>query len=60
MLFRSISIKDHKKPIIFWKENYFINELGDFNHLKMFLEKNPGLNPLVEKNGKIVGTFIRW
>ena len=58
MLFRPISIRDHKKLIIFWKENYFVNELDDFDHLKMFLEKNPGLSLLAEENKKIVGTIL--
>lgn len=58
MMFRFITKEDYKKLIVFWKENYFVNELDDFNHFKMFLEKNPGLSILAEENGKIVGTVL--
>jgi len=53
-----MSTKDYKKLVIFWKENYFVNELGDLDHFKMFLKKNPGLNILAEENGKIAGTIL--
>lgn len=58
MLFREITIEDHEKLIPFWKENYFVNEMDNYDRFKLFLDKNPGLSILVEDNGNVVGTAL--
>lgn len=58
MTFRNITIDDYEGLIIFWKENYFVNEMDNLERLRLFLGKNPGLSILVEVNGTIVGTAL--
>ena len=58
MIFRTITIKDHEQLIPFWKDNYFFNELDEYEPFKLFLEKNIGLSFLAEDNGEIVGTVL--
>lgn len=58
MKIREIIIADYDNLIIFWKENYFVNELDDPIPFKNFLSKNPHLSFLAEENGKIVGTAL--
>lgn len=55
---RLITLDDHPKLIAFWTENYFVNEMDNLEHLKMFLERNPGLSFVTEDNGKIIGTIL--
>jgi ribosomal protein S18 acetylase RimI-like enzyme len=55
---RAIQIADHKKLLPFWKENYFVNELDEYEPFLVFLEKNPNLSFLAEENGEIVGTVL--
>lgn len=58
MKFRLIKLSDHPKLISFWKNNYFVNELDEYERFKLFLEKNPELSILVEAKGKIIGTVL--
>lgn len=58
MEIKTITIKDHEQLIPFWKENYFVNELDEYEPFKLFLEKNPNLSFLAEDNGEIVGTVL--
>lgn len=58
MTIRTITIKDHKQLIPFWEENYFVNELDDYEHFKLFLEKNLSLSFLAEDDEEIVGSVF--
>lgn len=58
MLLRTIIIEDYPKLIEFWKENYLVTPLDEFDRVKLFLEKNPGLSFLAEENKEIVGTVL--
>lgn len=58
MEIRAITIKDHEQLILFWKENYFVNELDEHEPFRLFLEKNPNLSFLAEENGEIIGTVL--
>ncbi len=58
MLLRDITIDDYPRLILFWKENYFVNEMDNKVRFKLFLEKNPNLSILMEENGRIVGTAL--
>lgn len=58
MKFRDIAIEDYEKLILFWKANYFVNEMDSYKRFKLFLEKNLKLSILAENNGKIVGTAL--
>ena len=58
MTFRTISVKDHERLVPFWKENYFFNELDEYEPFKLFLEKNSDLSLLAEENGATVGTVF--
>lgn len=55
---KAITIKDHEQLTPFWKDNYFVNELDEYEPFKLFLEKNPNLSFLAEDNGEIVGTVL--
>ena len=55
---RPITIKDYKELIEFWKENYLITPLDEFERIKLFLEKNPNLSLVAEEEGIIVGTVL--
>ena len=58
MTIRTIRKEDYQRLIPFWKENYFVNELDDYEHFQLFLEKNPGLSFLVKDKEEIVGTIL--
>ncbi len=58
MILRHITLKDYRKLIGFWKDNYFVNELDDLKPFKMFMKKNPKMSFLVEEKGKILGTVL--
>lgn len=58
MVIRIITIENHEKLIPFWKRNYFVNELDEYEPFKLFLEKNPSLSFLAEDKGEILGTVL--
>jgi putative acetyltransferase len=58
MNIRTILLSDHQKLIPFWKENYFITEMDNYERFKLFLEKNPDLSFLAEENGEIIGSVL--
>ena len=58
MDFREISLTDYDNLVIFWKANYFVNEMDNEDRFKLFLNKNPQLSILAEENGNIVGTAL--
>lgn len=58
MQLRAITIEDYPKLISFWNENYLLTPLDEFDRIKLFLEKNPGLSFIAEKDGEIVGTVL--
>ena len=58
MTFKTITIEDHARLLPFWKENYFVNELDACEPFHIFLEKNPNLSLLIEKNGEIIGSAL--
>lgn len=58
MLIRPISNADYPQLVTFWNANYILTPLDDFERMKVFLEKNPGLSLLAEENGEIVGTVL--
>jgi N-acetylglutamate synthase len=58
MVIREIKVEDYDKLISFWKENYFIGDMDEFEKFKLFLEKNPSLSVLAEEDGKILGTAL--
>ena len=59
MKFRAITIEDYPKLIEFWKTNYLITPLDEFERVKLFLEKNSGLSLLAqEDSGEIIGTVL--
>jgi ribosomal protein S18 acetylase RimI-like enzyme len=57
-IFKEIKINDYQKLIQFWKANYFIRGIDSLKYFKLFLEKNPNLSILAEKNGEIIGTVL--
>jgi len=58
MTLRAITIEDFPKLISFWKENYLLTPLDEFERVKLFLEKNPGLSLVAEEEDSIVGTVL--
>ena len=58
MQLRTITLDDHKKLIPFWGGNYFVTEMDNISHFQLFLEKNPDLSVLIEKNGEVIGTAL--
>jgi ribosomal protein S18 acetylase RimI-like enzyme len=58
MEFRDITIKDYEKLVPFWKANYFVREMDEFERFKLFLEKNPKLSMLAKDGEKIVGSVL--
>src|SRR5437667_8580066 len=58
MKYRNITIEDHQELIEFWKENYLLTPLDEFERVKLFLEKNPDMSILAEDNGNIIGTVL--
>ena len=58
MKIRNITIEDYPKLIEFWKTNYLLTPLDEFERVKLFLEKNPNLSLLAEKKGQILGTVL--
>lgn len=58
MILKTITIKDHKRLMPFWKENYFINELDEYKPFQVFLKKNPKMSFVAEENGNIIGTVL--
>ena len=59
MKFRAITIEDYPKLIEFWKTNYLITPLDEFERVKLFLEKNPELSLLAQDDaGEIIGTVL--
>lgn len=58
MTIRSITIDDYPQLIEFWKENYLLTPLDNYDRLKLFLEKNIDLSLLAEKDGMILGTAL--
>lgn len=55
---RTITLEDYQKLIDFWRKNYFVNEMDNFERFKLFLEKNPLLSVLCEDNGEVIGTVL--
>lgn len=58
MNIKTITIDDYPKLIVFWKENYLLTPLDEFERVKLFLEKNPRLSVVAEENDNIVGTIL--
>lgn len=58
MVIRPITIDDYQKLIEFWERNYLLTPLDEFDRVKLFLEKNPGLSLVAEEDGAIVGTVL--
>lgn len=58
MIIRNIKIEEYQKLIIFWKENYLLTPLDEYERVKLFLEKNPGLSLIAEEDKEIVGTVL--
>jgi ribosomal protein S18 acetylase RimI-like enzyme len=58
MDFREISLIDYPDLVVFWRENYFVNEMDNPERFKLFLEKNPSLSIMALDNKIIVGTVL--
>jgi len=58
MKLRLITPKDHQKLLVFWKDNYFVSKMDEFERFKLFLKKNPRLSFLIENDGEIIGTIL--
>lgn len=58
MIIRELTIEDYEKLAPFWKKNYFLREMDSKENLQVFLEKNPKLSILAEKDGNIIGTVL--
>ncbi len=58
MKIRNITIEDYPKLIEFWKTNYLLTPLDEFDRVKLFLEKNFQLSFLAEEKGQILGTVL--
>ncbi|MFA6532759.1 MAG: GNAT family N-acetyltransferase [Patescibacteria group bacterium] len=58
MEIRAITLNDYERLIDFWRKNYFVNEMDNFERFKLFLEKNPNLSVLCEDKEKIIGTAL--
>lgn len=58
MVIKTITIDDHEKLIPFWKENYFVTEMDNYDRFALFLDKNPDLSFLAEEDGEVVGTAL--
>src|SRR5258708_39830576 len=58
MNMRPITIEDYPKMIDFWKAHYLLTPLDDYERVKLFLDKNPGLSLRAEKKEQIVGTVL--
>lgn len=58
MIIRKITIVDYDNLIPFWKENYFENEMDNYERFKLFLDKNPNMSFLAEENGHIIGSAL--
>jgi len=58
MNIREINIDDYDKLILFWKSNYFVNEMDSKDRFANFLLKNSKLSLLVEEKGIIFGTAL--
>lgn len=58
MTIRTLTIKDYPNVIEFWKNNYLLTPLDEFDRVNLFLEKNKNLSLLAEQDGEIVGTIL--
>ncbi len=58
MHIRTISVNDNPKLTAFWKENYALYDMDNFEQFKLFLEKNPDLSIVMEDKGEIIGTAL--
>lgn len=58
MTIRPIKITDYDQLIDFWKENYIVTPLDEYNRVEIFLKKNPGFSFIVEEKGEILGTVL--
>lgn len=58
MTLKTITIGDYPKLIEFWKENYLLTPLDEFERVNFFLEKNPGLSIFAEEKKNIIGTVL--
>lgn len=58
MTIRELTIDDYERLAPFWKKNYFLREMDSKENLQVFLEKNPELSILAEKDGNIIGTAL--
>ena len=58
MQLRTIKIDDYQELIEFWKKNYFVSEMDNSEHFRIFLEKNPELSVLMEENEEIIGSAL--
>lgn len=55
---KPISITDYPKLIEFWKENYLLTPLDEYERFKLFLGKNLNLSLIAESDKKIIGTIL--
>lgn len=58
MKLRPITLEDYPKLISFWRKNYFVRGIDSLDRFKLFLEKNPDLSIVAERDVEIVGTVL--
>jgi predicted N-acetyltransferase YhbS len=58
MKLQSITIDDYPNLISFWKDNYLLTPLDEYERIELFLNKNPNLSILAEEHGDIIGTVL--
>ncbi len=55
---RFITRNDYDQLLQLWKNNYFVNELDNYDQFKLFLEKNPRLSFLAKDQGHVIGSVL--
>lgn len=55
---RPITIDDYQLLLAFWRANYFISKMDNYESFRLFLDKNPNLSILAEDNGEIIGSAL--
>lgn len=58
MVMRPITIDDYQLLLAFWRANYFISKMDNYESFRLFLDKNPNLSILAEDNGEIIGSAL--
>lgn len=58
MVLRAMTIEDYHNLTEFWKTNYLLTKLDDFERMDLFIKKNPDLSIVAENEGTIIGTVL--